>query len=87
VNAGWGPLFGKDARHIVVADFQGFLQSADGGQTWRRLAPLPPFAGGLVPKLPGQFLSIAWDPNANLLYASRMGSATYRLPLDGTAEK
>jgi photosystem II stability/assembly factor-like uncharacterized protein len=81
LEAGWGPLFGKDAQHIVVADFQGFLQSADGGKTWQRIAPLPLFEGGLVPKLPGQFLSIAWDPNANLLYASRMGSATYRLQL------
>ena len=82
VNAGWGPLFGKDANHIVVANFQGFLQSADGGKTWRRIAPLPPFRGGLVPKLPGEFLSIAWDPNADLLYASRMGSGTWRLQLD-----
>jgi photosystem II stability/assembly factor-like uncharacterized protein len=81
LEAGWGPLFGKDAQHIVVADFQGFLQTIDGGSNWKRIAPLPPFAGGLVPKLPGQFLSIAWDPNANLLYASRMGSATYRLQL------
>ena len=81
LDAGWGPLFGKDPQHIVVADLQGFLQTADGGKTWRRVAPLPPFQGGLVPKLPGQFLSIAWDPNANFLYASRMGSATFRLQL------
>ena len=81
LDAGWGPLFGKDARHLVVADSQGFLQSTDGGKTWKRVAPLPPFAGGLVPKLPGEFLCIAWDPKANLLYASRMGSATYRLQL------
>jgi photosystem II stability/assembly factor-like uncharacterized protein len=79
VNAGWGPLFGKSARHIIVADFNGFLQSNDGGKTWTRIAPLPPFAGGLVPKLPGEFLSIAWDPRANILYASRMGSAAYQL--------
>jgi hypothetical protein len=81
VNAGWGPLFGKSARHMIVADFDGFLQSNDGGKTWIRIAPLPPFAGGLVPKLPGEFLSIAWDPRANILYASRMGSAAYRLQL------
>lgn len=80
-NAGWGPLFGKNARHIIVADFNGFLQSNNGGKTWVRLAPLPPFAGGLVPKLPGEFLSIAWDPQANILFASRMGSAAYRLHL------
>ncbi len=82
-NAGWGPLFGKDSKHLIVADFKGFLQSDNGGKTWKRIAPLPPFEGGLAPKLPGEFLSIAWDPNAQLLYASRMGSATYRLDLDG----
>lgn len=85
VDAGWGPLFGKDARHIVVADFQGVLQSADGGKTWQRIAAWPAFQGGLAPKLPGEFLSLAWDPNADLLYASRMGSATYRLQLGSAA--
>lgn len=78
-NAAWGPLFGHDARHIIVADFEGFLQSNNGGKTWARIASLPPFEGGLVPKLPGEFLCIAWDPNAHFLYASRMGSDTYRL--------
>jgi photosystem II stability/assembly factor-like uncharacterized protein len=81
-NAGWGPLFGKDSRQIIVADSNGFLQSSNGGETWQRIAPLPPFEGGLVPTLPGEFLSIAWDPNAHVLYASRMGSATFRLYLD-----
>lgn len=82
VDAGWGPLFGKDARHIIVADFNGFLQSNNGGRNWTRIAQLPPFAGGLVPKLPGEFLGIAWDPRANILYASCMGSAAYRLQLE-----
>lgn len=85
LDAGWGPLFGKDERHIMAADFRDFLESDDGGKTWGRIAPLPAFQGGLTPKLPGQFLSIAWDPKANLLYASRMGSATYRLQLGATA--
>lgn len=82
-DAEWGPLFGRNARHIVVADFNGILESRNGGMTWRRIAPLPPFQGGLVPKLPGEFLCIAWDPKAHFLYASKMGSATYRLDLNG----
>lgn len=86
LDAGWGPLFGMTADDIVVADTEGFSQSTDGARTWKRIAPMPPFKGGLVPKLPGQFTSIAWDPRANFLYASRMGSATYRLQLPA-AEK
>jgi photosystem II stability/assembly factor-like uncharacterized protein len=82
VDAGWGPLFGKSAQQIMVADFRGFLKTVDGGKTWKRVASMPPFEGGLVPKLPGQFITIGWDPNANILYASRMGSAAYRLRLD-----
>ncbi|HEV2454533.1 MAG TPA: hypothetical protein VGY98_09735 [Verrucomicrobiae bacterium] len=81
-NAGWGPLFGKNTRQIVVADLDGILQSRNGGKTWRRIAPLPPFEGGLTPHLPGEFVCLAWDPKANILYGSRMGSATYRLQLD-----
>lgn len=80
-DAGWGPLFGKSANEIIVANFKGILKTTNGGRTWKRIAPLPPFKGELIPKLPGQFVSIAWDPQANWLYASRMGSATYRLQL------
>jgi photosystem II stability/assembly factor-like uncharacterized protein len=82
VDAGWGPLFGKDTRHIIVANFKDILQSNNGGKTWTRIAPMAPFAGGLVPNLPGEYISIAWDPRANILYASLMGSAAYRLQLD-----
>jgi len=80
-EAGWGPFFGKDARTIVVADTQAFWQTTDGGRTWKRLAPLPPFPGGFAPTVPGQFLSVGWDPQANLLYASRLGNPTFRLQL------
>lgn len=81
LDAGWGPFFGQDPQHILAADDQDFWLTTDGGRTWNRIASMPPFQGGLVPKLPGQFLSVAWDPNANILYASRMGSAAFRLEL------
>jgi hypothetical protein len=79
--AGWGPYFGKNVQQVMVADFQGFLKTSDGGKTWEKVASMPPFQGGLTSKQPGQFVTIGWDPNANILYASRMGSAAYRLQL------
>lgn len=79
-GAGWGPLFGQDEQHQVVADTKGFLRTSDGGATWQRIAPLPPIKD-FRPGQPGQFLSIAWDPNANILYASCMANPTYKLQL------
>ena len=81
MDAGWGPLFGKTAQEIMVADVQGFIKTIDGGKTWDRIASMPPLESGLVPKLPGEFITIGWDPNPNILYASRMASAAYRLRL------
>jgi photosystem II stability/assembly factor-like uncharacterized protein len=81
-RAGWGPLFGKDERQIVVADFDGFLETFDGGQTWSRIAPLPPIAvKEWKPKLPGQWLCIGFDPQARILYASCIGNPAFRLAL------
>ena len=80
-DAGWGPLFGRDEKQMMVADFKGFhKRTVDGGQTWQSLAPMPPFKE-MPPKQPGQFLSIAWDSANHYLYASRMANATYRLQL------
>jgi hypothetical protein len=80
VGAGWGPLFGADENHLVVANLKEILQSSDGGATWKPLAPLPLFKE-MPPKQPGEFLSLAWDAKNHLLYASRMANATYRLEL------
>jgi hypothetical protein len=77
IDAGWGPFFGKDEKQIVVANMKEILQSVDGGQTWKHLADLPPFKA-MPPHWPGQFMSIGWDPQANILYASRMGNPTFR---------
>ncbi|HEX3716577.1 MAG TPA: hypothetical protein VH595_01305 [Verrucomicrobiae bacterium] len=81
VDAEWGPLFGKDEKHIVVANYHSFLKTTNGGKTWETIAPMIGFAGKWVPKLPGQYLNIGWDPNANILYASQLGCPTYRLQL------
>lgn len=81
VDAEWGPLFGKDEKNIVVANYHSFLKTTDGGKTWERIAPMIGFAGKWVPKQPGQYLNIGWDPDANILYASQLGCPTYRLQL------
>jgi len=82
VDAEWGPLFGKDEKHIVVANYTGFLQTTDGGKTWNHIAPMIPFDGHWIPKRPGQYLNIGWDPEADILYASQLGCPTYRLQLN-----
>lgn len=81
MDAEWGPLFGKDEKHIVVANYHHFLKTSDGGKTWERIAPMIDFAGEWKPKLPGTYLNIGWDADANILYASQLGCPTYRLQL------
>ena len=76
VQAAWGPYFGKDEKHIVVAGKGGVQETTDGGQSWSSVAALPdPFKN---PPGPGWYLNFAFDPVNNLFYASWMGKPTYR---------
>jgi len=76
VQAAWGPYFGKDEKHIVVAGKGGVQETTDGGQNWSLVAALPdPFKN---PPGPGWYLNFAFDPVNNLFYASWMGKPTYR---------
>lgn len=77
VEAAWGPMFGKDEKHIVVAGNKGFFETTDGGETWKLAAPLPPDKE-FRSSMPGWFLNVAWDPNADVFYASRMGRPAYK---------
>jgi len=73
VDALLGPCFGKDESHIVVVGKAGFLETTDGGKSWKEAAPTP--AGfGTGPVGP----NYAWDPNANIFYASSMGKPTLK---------
>ena len=42
VEATHGPLFGSDENRCVVIGKSGFIESTDGGITWKVVAPLPP---------------------------------------------
>jgi hypothetical protein len=75
VECSFGPYFGKDARHIVVAGKKGLFESKDGGASWVQAAPLPP---GFAVGMPGWFLNFGWDPGANIFYSSKMGEPAYK---------
>jgi photosystem II stability/assembly factor-like uncharacterized protein len=73
VSAVFGPYFGKTADHLVVVGKQGWHETRDGCQSWQVVAPLPPeFNVGLVGP------NYAWDPQANIFYASSMGKDTFK---------
>jgi len=78
IDAGWGPFFSDDEKHIMLAGRKGFIETRDGGETWKIVAPLPPIKE-FDDHRPGWFLNAAWDPKGDVFYASRMGFATFKL--------
>jgi hypothetical protein len=74
VDANYGPYFGESELHFVVVGRSGFQETKDGGKSFLLAAPLPPDfgAGGIG----AQF---AWDPNADIFYASLTTKPTYKL--------
>ncbi len=72
VKAFQGPYFGKDARHIVVVNDEGFQETTDGGRTWKTAAPLPE---GIKAD---RMTLCAWDARANVFYVSRMTKHAFR---------
>jgi photosystem II stability/assembly factor-like uncharacterized protein len=70
----FGPVFGKDGRHLFVLTGAGVVESSDGGATWSR-----PIA---LPKELKPVAALTWlqyDPKNDVLYAMRMGSQLYKL--------
>jgi hypothetical protein len=73
-DAQYGPVFGKDDRHLFVLAKAGVVESADGGATWSK--PLPPPA---AMKGVGGLSWLEYDPRGDVLYLMKMGSDLYRL--------
>ncbi|HSQ58025.1 MAG TPA: hypothetical protein VLM40_20035, partial [Gemmata sp.] len=73
ISAVHGPYFGKSADHMVVVGKDGFFETKDGGNEWKKVAPLPEGfkAGGVGP-------NYAWDAASDIFYASSMGKDTFR---------
>jgi photosystem II stability/assembly factor-like uncharacterized protein len=69
----FGPIFGKNDKHVFVLAQNGILESTDGGVTWAK-----PIA---VPKEMKSVANLAWmeyDPTRDNLYVMKMGSELYR---------
>jgi photosystem II stability/assembly factor-like uncharacterized protein len=72
----FGPIFGKDSKHLFVLTGAGIVESNDGGATWAKAIPLPKaVAMGGVSALSW----IDYDPVHDVLYVMKMTSDLYRL--------
>lgn len=70
----FGPIWGKDDKHLFVLTGAGIVESSDGGASWGKPLPLPKAMGGI-----STLTWMEYDPVHDTLYAMRMGSDLYRL--------
>jgi hypothetical protein len=73
VDATHGPMFGADETRCVVVGKSGFIETIDGGKTWKVVAPLPP---GFTTNRVGP--NFAWDAGADIFYASTMTKPAFK---------
>ena len=73
VDATHGPLF-DTAAHFIVVGKSGFLETKDSGATWQPAAALP--AGFKTARVGPNF---AWDPRADIFFASTMSKPSFKL--------
>ena len=74
-NGQYGPVFGKRADDLYVLTRQGIIASHDDGRTWSKPLALPEWKGASM------LTWIDYDPVNHLLYAMKMGSDLYRMPV------
>ncbi len=73
-EAHYGPIFGKDAKHMFVLTRDGVVESTDGGATWSKPLPPPKELKGT-----GGLSWLEYDPKNDILYLMKMGSDLYSL--------
>ncbi len=72
----YGPIFGKNDRHLFVLTGAGIVESTDGGASWSKPGRLPNGVRGAL-------TWIEYDPRNDLLYAMSMGTELYQLSRGG----
>lgn len=70
----FGPIFGKDDKHMFVTTAAGIVESKDGGKTWSAPIAAPKEFKGIQ-----NMTWLAYDAKNDILYLSKMGSDLYRL--------
>jgi hypothetical protein len=70
----YGPVFGKDAKQLLVLTKDGVVESDDGGANWSATRALPKDLKGVGP---GAWLE--YDPENDVLYVMKMGSELFRM--------
>jgi photosystem II stability/assembly factor-like uncharacterized protein len=70
----YGPVFGKDPKHLFVLTKSGVVESTDGGTSWAKPVALPKELKGWSP-----LTWLDYDPTGDVLYVMKMGSDLYRL--------
>jgi RNA polymerase sigma factor (sigma-70 family) len=74
IDGQYGPVFGKNAKHMFVLTHSGIVESTDGGVNWSK--PIPP------PKEMKGISALTWidyDPTLDVLYLMKQGSDLYKL--------
>jgi photosystem II stability/assembly factor-like uncharacterized protein len=71
----FGPVFGKDARHLFVLTGTGVVESTDGGATWAKPVALPKELKGVSP-----LTWLDYDPVNDVLYVMKMSTELYKMP-------
>jgi photosystem II stability/assembly factor-like uncharacterized protein len=75
-NGQFGPVFGKDDKHMFVLTGAGIVMTTDGGSTWSAPIVPPKEMKGV-----GALSWIAYDARNGFLYLMKMGSDLYRMKL------
>ncbi len=73
-GAQYGPIFGRNAKHMFVLTKAGVVESRDGGVTWSKPLPPPKEMNGI-----GGLSWLEYDPKNDVLFLMKMGSDLYRL--------
>lgn len=70
----YGPVFGKDARHMFVLTGAGIVESTDSGATWGTPIVAPKELKGI-----GGLTWLEYDPVADVLYIMKMGTELFAM--------